>query len=228
MKFPAVGRGVPSALFVFTTMKGAYELARGTNGTAPLIRSVARVVCENMVKDSQIYLDDLVVCDDHKTAQKTTFELVGPINLFSEVVKTSRISAFNSSVLGSKGNFFEGAYESGLVIAPFSAIHLGESIKAVISVRDRQTLVYGEDVQRSLFHLTVGSGEAGVLFRPFVDKMSHRIGCAIDLGAFDVNGSTMYLSVSVSVLEDSPKLPPVLKRRQKPTFGALTQGLQGF
>jgi hypothetical protein len=209
MKLPIVERGVPSALFVSTTNKdGNYELARGTNGTASLIRSVARVVCEQMIEDSRVYLDDLIVCDDHKGAKKTTFELVGPINLFSEVVKTSRISAFNGELLGSEGNFFGNIYESGLVITPFSAIHLGRSIKAVISVRDRQTPVYGDDVSKSLFALTEGRGDAGVLMAAMVDEMSHRIGCCIDLGTVDVDGQAMYISVGMNLLESKSKPKP--------------------
>lgn len=220
MKLPIVGRGVPSALFVFTTRNGNYELARGTNGTAPLIRSVARVVCEQMIEDSRVYLDDLIVCDDHKGTKKTTFELVGPINLFSEMVKTSRISAFSGELLGSEGDFFGEVYESGLVIAPFSAIHLGRSIKAVISVRDRQTPVYGDDVSKSLFPLTDGRGDAGVLIAAMVDEMSHRVGCCIDLGSVDIEGQVMYISVGMNILESKPRPkkeePFTIKRKAAP------------
>ena len=216
MKHPIVGRGVPSALFIFSTKEGKYDLARGTNSSNELVQRIVEAVSKTMLTTTWIYLDGFIYRGYDKSNDPRT------LNLFDAPVKESLISGFTDEMRSSPETFFT-ENEPGLVVAPFAAINLGEGIEVVIVVRDRKTQVTSDDVMRSLRFFVEGEdGDSPILLPATVKRMAERIGASTGSSPIKVGGSRMYVSLGFKVGEPAlvtPKperKPFTIKRKAAP------------
>lgn len=206
MKNPIVGRGIPSALFVFLTKNGEYELARGANSSNELIQSIVETVSKKMLATTWIYFDGLIYKGYDKSNDPRT------LNLFDIPVRESLVSGFADEIRSTPSTFFINN-QPGMVVAPFAAINLGSSIEVVIVVRDRETPVYSDDVLRSLRSFTDAEvGETPILLPETVKRMGTRIGASLDSDPIEVEGRKMFLSLGFKV-EDPAVVTPKPERK---------------
>jgi hypothetical protein len=193
MKLPIVGRGVPSALFVFTTKNGEYELVRRGETSDRLIQLLVEVISKKMLTTTWIYFDGLLYAGHLRSGAART------LNLFDVPLKESMISGFSEAVAFTPETFFQ-ENEPGLVVAPFAAINLGSSVEVIMVVRDRETPVNSNDVKRSLRSFTEAEGnETPFLLPETVSRMAERIRMSLDFGAIEVEGRKLNLSIGFKV-----------------------------
>ncbi len=175
-----------SALFVFSQdPSGDYQLALGSKGK--LVGRAVEALRENGLEARWVY-----VCAWMKD------------NGFGELFQTPISAEALKDELNPTG-FFGVRNPPGLIVTPLVAINLsaaGVKIDTIIVLRDAKPRVFKTDVVRSLgFYTTVHEvGTQSVIPRVATEQVGQRIGTTIDVGKINVDGKTMYVSVSASTL----------------------------